>query len=196
MRLCVRGVWSFVPTLAFALGALAAESAQAQIYAWRTDDGGYAFTDDEKAIPPRYRARAETRPDASLAGYRRYTAQDERATRSYEERLARRLEYLRARNERAAELAAAPAAGAAAREGLSLRTGSRNGGGLDIPIGSGDEPVVVETIFVRPDGKAVVQPTRVTRQGGRVVAIEKPRSREWNVLTDIHDEEDLLENRE
>jgi hypothetical protein len=47
-------------------------------------------------------------------------------------------------------------------------------------------------VLFRPDGKMIVQNARVTRRDGRVVAIEKPRSREWNV-NDALDEGELGE---
>ena len=55
-------------TLIFALPALAGE-----IYSWRTEDGAYAFTDDAKAIPPRYRDQVETRKSEGLRDYPRLT---------------------------------------------------------------------------------------------------------------------------
>ena len=84
---------------------------------------------------------------------------------------------------------AAPAP-AAPREQITLRTGRRNAPGIDITTASEDEPVVVETILMRPKGKSVSQNVQVTRRGGKPIAIVKPRAREWNV-SDIVDEEDL-----
>ncbi len=167
-----------------------------EIYAWRTPDGGYAFTDDEKAIPPRYRDRAEVRRTGGLEGYQRFTPKDDPATNRYEERLAARLEHLRALNRQAkAPSSGAPtdsAAPAPARpsEQITLRTGRRDAPGVDITQSSEGEPVVVETILIRPKGKSVSQNVQVTRRGGKTIAIVKPRAREWNV-SDIIDEEDL-----
>jgi hypothetical protein len=186
MRMRTSGVWSWLPTAALALGVGLSGTATAEIWAWRTEDGGYAFTDDAKAIPPRYRDQAEVRPGGSLRGYQRFTPRDDGASRDYAARLAERLEHLR-------ELNAAPASepeppAEAAREGVTLRTG--RGSGVDITSEAGDEPVVVETVFMRRDGSAVVQPVRVTRRGDRILAIEKPRNRQWNI-NDFHDEADL-----
>ena len=65
-------------TLIFALPALAGE-----IYSWRTEDGGYAFTDDEKAIPPRYRDQIEIQRIEGLGDYPRLTTPDAGASDAY-----------------------------------------------------------------------------------------------------------------
>ena len=80
-----------------ALG-LAAPAAAETVYSWRTEDGGYAFTDDEKAIPERYRAAAKPRQVGGLSGYERLTLEDPAATSRYAERLAARLDHLRSVN--------------------------------------------------------------------------------------------------
>ena len=41
--------------------ALAAPAVADPVYSWRTEDGGYAFTDDPKGIPARYRDQAQVR---------------------------------------------------------------------------------------------------------------------------------------
>src|SRR5687767_9835039 len=72
-----------------------AQAAVAEVYAWRTEDGGYAYTDDRDQIPARYRAQAKRLSGTSLSGYERYTPQDSEATSRYAERLERRLATLR-----------------------------------------------------------------------------------------------------
>ena len=192
MRMRISGVWSWVPTVGAVLAVGLAGPAAAEIYSWRTEDGSYAFTDDSKAIPARYRDQVQVRSSSSLQSYKRFTPKDDKASKSYEERLALRLERLRAMNaSSAAAQRSAPTAPAAARETVSLRAGK--GVRVDIPSDEGDEPLVTETIFVRRDGKAVVQPMRVTRRGDRIISIEKPRQRQWNLLSDVYDEEDLGE---
>jgi hypothetical protein len=166
------------------------------MYAWRTQDGGYAFTDDEEAIPPRYRDRAEVRRMESLDGYRRFTPKDDPATRRYEKRLAARLAHLRALNGQPRTPGSEAPAGSAApaptppRDLITLRTGRRDAPGIDITTSGDGEPVVVETILMRPKGKSVSQNVQVTRRGNKPIAIVKPREREWNV-SDIVDEEEL-----
>jgi hypothetical protein len=167
-----------------------------EVYSWRTQDGGYAFSDDEKAIPPRYRDRVEIRRTEGLEGYQRFTPKDDQATHRYEERLAARLEHLRALNRPAqAPSSGAPADSAAPappRDQITLRTGRRDAPGIDITTSGDGEPVVVETIMMRPKGKMVSQNVQVTRRGAKTIAVVKPRAREWNV-SDIIDEEDLKE---
>lgn len=185
MRMQTSGVWSWLPTAALVLGVGLSGTASAEIYAWRTEDGGYAFTDDAKAIPPRYRDQAEVRPGGSLRSYARFTPRDDAASRDYAQRLSERLAALRDRN---ADPGEEPEAAEAGRESVTLRTG--RGSSVDITSEAGDEPVVIETVFMRRDGSAVVQPVRVTRRGERIIAIEKPRNRQWNI-NDFHDEADL-----
>jgi hypothetical protein len=186
MRMRTIGVWSWLPTALLVLGVGPSGTAAAEIYAWRTDDGGYAFTDDAKAIPPRYRDRADVRPGGSLRDYARFTPRDDAASRDYAQRLAERLAALRERN--AVRATDHEPQAEAARERVTLRTG--RGSGVDITSEGSDEPVVIETVFMRRDGSAVVQPVRVTRRGDRIIAIEMPRNRQWNI-NDFHDEADL-----
>jgi hypothetical protein len=191
LKRSIRSWTVLVGTGALLIGGLAAAE---EIYTWRTLDGGYAFTDDEKAIPPRYRDRVEVRQLEGLESYPRFTPKDDEATHRYEERLAARLEYLRALNGQAkapdSKAPADSAAPASAREQITLRTGRRDAPGIDITTSSDGEPVVVESILVRPKGKSVSQNVQVTRRGNKPIAIVKPRSREWNV-SDTVDEEEL-----
>lgn len=172
-----------------ALG-LALPAAAETVYSWRTEDGGYAFTDDPKAIPERYRDEAESRQTGSLSNYERFTAKDPQASDRYAERLAARLEHLRRVN------APAPRSqvGAAKRhtQTISLRTGDDASPTLDITTdGRSDAPIIVETFAGRPSGKSVTRDNVVVRQGDRVLSIVRPRTREWNLADDIHDEEDF-----
>jgi hypothetical protein len=167
-----------------------------EIYAWRTSDGGYAFSDDEKAIPPRYADDVEVRRTGGLEDYRRFTPKDDPATRRYEQRLAARLEHLRALNGQATARSSGTPAGSAApaqalpRERITLRTGRTDAPGIDVTTWGDGEPLVVETIQMRPKGKMISQNVQVTRRGDKTIAIVKPRAREWNV-SDIIDEEEL-----
>ena len=194
LKRSIRSWTALVGTGALLAGGLASAE---EVYSWRTQDGGYAFSDDEKAIPPRYRDHVEVRQTEGMEGYQRFTPKDDQATHRYEERLAARLEHLRALNRPAqAPSSGAPADSAAPapappREQITLRTGRRDAPGIDITTSSEDgEPVVVETILMRPKGKMVSQNVQVTRRGGKTIAIVKPRAREWNV-SDIIDEEEL-----
>ena len=139
LKRSIRSWTALVGTGALLAGGLATAE---EIYSWRTQDGGYAFSDDEKAIPPRYRDRVEVRRTDGLEGYRRFTPKDDQATHRYEERLAARLEHLRALNRQAkAPSSGAPADSAAPapappREQITLRTGRRDAPGIDITTSS------------------------------------------------------------
>jgi len=194
MRRRVGGVWSGVLTLALLAGGAGAAAAEGSIYSWRTQDGSYAFTDDAKSIPPRYREQVEVRQNGALADYERFTPSDAAADRRYAERLSERLDYLRSLN---ASLPRRSPAGAVNRSGaprelVTLRSGSSDTSGVDIttPAGGGRAPIVVETVLMREPGKIVTQNVQITRRGDRVIAITKPRSREWNV-SDVLDARDL-----
>ena len=60
---------------------------------------------------------------------------------------------------------------------------------------SSNEPTIVEQVWMRPSGKMVSQLVEVVRQGDRIIAINKPRSRQWNP-SDTVSEEDLLKQME
>ncbi len=175
-----------------ALGLTAPASALAEtVYAWRTEDGGYAFTDDEKAIPERYRANSEVRQVGGLSGYEHFTPADPGATARYAERLAARLEQLRSMNAPVRRPEARPAG--PSPQTISLRTSNREGSPtLNItPGAAGEEPIIVETLRARPRNKLVTRDNVVVRQGDRTIAIIRSRGREWNVAEDIHVEEEL-----
>ncbi len=173
-----------------ALG-LTTPAAADTVYAWRTEDGGYAFTDDEKAIPERYRADAEVRQMGRLSGYERFSLEDPGATSRYAEQLAARLEHLRSMNAPVVRPEARSAA--PSRQTISLRTGNHEGAPrLDItPGAAGEEPIIVETLRARPRNKMVTRNNVVVRQGDRTIAIIRSRGREWNVADDIYVEEEL-----
>jgi hypothetical protein len=194
-----RGFSAWCVGLALAVSAAGGAAAEGgAIYSWRTEDGAYAFTDDEDAIPARYRSQVQVRAMKRLVDYERFTPADDDATDVYETQLAQRLVYLRNLNDSLARAAAAEAASLAqapaptatgSGELITVRTG---GVGLSFPSEAGAGPIVSESVLFRPDGKMIVQNARVTRRDGRVVAIEKPRSREWN-LNDALDEGELAE---
>ena len=174
------------------LAALVAPAAAGPVYSWRTEDGGYAFTDDPKAIPARYRDQAKLRSTARLREYARYTPSDDKATGRYAERLTQRLAHLRAvnaqpvvRRETVASSSTAPTAA------LTMQSANGYAPSVEISQNTGGEPIVVETLFTRPEGKMVTRQTQVVRQGDQILSILKPRLREWNVTTDILDESEI-----
>ncbi len=179
-------------TLALA-GMAAAEDTY---YAWRTEEGAYAFTDDPRAIPEAYRKQAEQRTLRSLRSYGRLTPSNPRATSDYAKRLDARLAYLRERNERAAmaEAVADARTDRGSAPAVLLHTGGKRSPLLEInPVGAdaSDEPVIVETLRAHPANRIVTRNNTVVRQGDRTLAIVRSRGREWNVTEDIHIESDL-----
>jgi hypothetical protein len=80
-------------------GCLAAVPATAgELYRWVTTDGTVAYADDARRVPEAFRSRAVRAPVGSLGGYARFTPTDEAAQSRYQDRLAERLERLRAVN--------------------------------------------------------------------------------------------------
>ena len=174
------------------LAAFATPAAADPVYSWRTEDGGYAFTDDPKGIPARYRDQAKLRESSRLGDYSRYTPSDDKATERYAEQLDRRLARLRAMNAQPVVTREAFAASSAApATALTMQSANNYAPSVEISEQTGGEPIVVETVFTRPEGKMVTRQTQVVRQGDKILSVMKPRLREWNVTTDIHDESEL-----
>jgi len=177
--------------------ALAAPSAADPVYSWRTEDGGYAFTDDPKSIPARYRDQAKMRETGRLHDYKRYTPSDGDATERYSEQLSQRLEHLRAVNQepRAAgrQVASHDAQGGVSEPTISMQSANDFEPSVEFDQSLGGEPIVVDTLFTRPAGKIVTRQSTVVRQGDKVLSIVRPRLREINVATDIHDESELMD---
>src|SRR5262245_40483597 len=96
--------WKRGLVLGSALVCALSASARADLYTWRTEDGGYAYTDDPKQIPARYRSEAKQVARKPLSDYKRYTAQDADASARYAERLERRLATLREANAMAQQI--------------------------------------------------------------------------------------------
>lgn len=177
--------------------ALAAPSAADPVYSWRTEDGGYSFTDDPKSIPARYRDQAKMRETGRLHDYKRYTPSDGDATERYSEQLTQRLEHLRAVNQepRAAghQGASHDAQGGVSEPTISMQSANDFEPSVEFDQSLGGEPIIVDTLFTRPAGKIVTRQSTVVRQGDKVISIVRPRLREINVATDIHDESELMD---
>ena len=163
---------------------LAAPAMAATVYAYVTEEGTHAFTDDPKRIPAKYKDAAERRTMGQLKRYERWTPSDRASDGAYVDRLPDHLERLREAN-----------AGAAYRahhrgmygrhhgkrgvgDFLTLRTGGRDrGADINVPFGDGDGPIEVETQRVKPkswtDGTATRSVT-VVRRDGEVIAVVKP----------------------
>jgi len=161
----LRGAGLAAIAVCFGLPAFAGE-----IYSWRTDDGGYAYTDDAKAIPPRYRERAQSRPTEGIESYRRLTAPAPGTMDDYSLRLAKRLEHLRALNHDLDRANARPEYENQVA-GIEVNTGSLNVG---VPIAeSSDEPVVIEKIRYRHRDEMATRHNVVVKQGDRILTVIK-----------------------
>ena len=152
-------------TACFSLPATASE-----IYSWRTEDGGYAFTDDAKAIPPRYRDRVQSQQTEGITSYRRLTAPPAGTMDAYSRRLSDRLEHLRALNRDLDRAGARPEV-ASQVGSIEVNTGSLNVG---VPIGdSSNEPVVIEKIRFRHRDEMATRHNIVVKKGDRVLTVIK-----------------------
>ncbi len=191
MRSWTSGVGRLEGALICALILLGvAPTAGAEIYAWRTDDGGYAYTDDPDQIPARYRARATEQQRAPLAGYERYTRQDDEASARYAERLERRLQALREAN---AEPRQAPAAAPAASTPgtLMVSTGGENGSQIEVPMTADGPPVVIDPGLSKRDGDFRTRRVTVVKQGDRTIAVIKGPPHNFDPIDSIQDEDAL-----
>lgn len=177
--------------LALAAAVLSPVEVQADVFAWRTEDGVFAYTDDAKRIPKRYADEAVRVRDTQLREYPRLTREDSPSTSVVAERLQRRLEHLRRVN------APAPASAVAAAAGptrISLDTG--NGSAIDVLAdGAGSEPVVVEPILTHSSNESRTQRATLVKQGDRTLAVVKSRSHHYNVNEDIYDADELAQGR-
>ncbi len=152
-------------TVFFSLPALASE-----FYSWRTDDGGYAYTDDVKAIPPRYRDRAQSQRTQGIESYERLTTPPPGTMDAYSHRLSNRLEHLRELN-RDLDRANARPEYRSQVESLQIGTGALNVG---IPVNDdSDEPVVIEKIRYRHRDEMATRHNLVVKKGDRVLTVIK-----------------------
>jgi len=172
------------------------------LYRWETADGTIACTDDAKRIPEKYQANVETIDRTVLTEYGRYTATDAASNDDQAKRLAERLAALRANAaaEEAADAAASEPSAIAApaaprkitRDIDRRRRVMRPDGtwywrystdqttiahGQSLPVDPNDpNPVVTEKRRVKVPGEPITQTITVTRQGDRVLSVDRPRS--------------------
>ena len=159
-------------TVAF---ALAAPAAAGTVYAWRTDEGGYAFADDLRRVPEKYRERVEKQESRSLAGHARYTPEDDAATNRYAEELARHLEGQRRHSAALEQSHTAPRAAQGGGQ-VTVRMGSDGKPVVDIPQAgyAGAEPVVIEDILAKPERGVQTRTNTVIRRGDEIISIVRP----------------------
>src|SRR5262245_52989573 len=107
--------------------------ALADIIAYRTEDGVFAYTDDRDKVPARYAADAVTVRDSRLPSYPRLTVEDTGAARAVSQRLEKRLDYLRQVNATSAAERDAAANAASQHSTVTVATGSAHVPTFDIP---------------------------------------------------------------
>jgi len=165
----------------------------ADVIAYRTEDGVFAYTDDHEKVPARYAADAVTVRDAKLQSYPRLTLEDTAAAREVSARLAKRLDYLRQANAAsAAERAVAANASAPQGTVVTIPThGSAGAPSIEVATNPTDGPVVVEQIRSRDGARAATRGTTLVKQGDKVVAVMKSRAHHIDVTSDFHDEAEL-----
>jgi hypothetical protein len=174
--------------------ALAAPATAGDIYFWRTDDGGYAFADDPKRVPEKYRGRVEIRQSASLADHPRYTPEDDAAQSAYARELEQRLAEMRKLNAELERRVATATAAPAARERVEVRMSSDGEPTIDIPQhGVAGEPVVIEDYIALRDGANRTRTNTVIRRGDEVIAVIR---KEQPNLSTMHPRESELERGE
>ena len=186
---------------AAALGlTLAGPALAADLYRWKTGDGGFAYTDDEKRIPERYRKTAELISTGNLAGYERYTPGPNATTES-RDALSERLERLRAFNlaydqTHAGQPTATQVAAGEGRAAPSVRMSATDGPTVDVSGSDDGGPVIIEERRFRIADGFVTRTDTVVRQGDRIIAVVKPRPRVMGTTNtlDFQDER-VLERR-
>jgi hypothetical protein len=186
---------------AAALGlSLATPALAADLYRWKTDDGGYAYTDDAKRIPEHYRKTAKLISTGSLTGYDRYTPGPSTTPES-RDALSERLERLRAFNvaydqAHAGQPAAMAVATGEGPRAPSVRMSPTAGPSVEVSGNDDGGPVMIEERRFRIADGFVTRTDTVVRQGDRIIAVVKPRPRvigTTNTL-DFQDEK-VLERR-
>ena len=187
--------------------ALPAAPIAADVIAYRTDDGVFAYTDDHKKVPARYAGDAVTVHDSALHSYPRLTVEDSLTTREVTARLEKRLDYLRQVNaaSQAERAVASNAAGRRTVVSIPTSSGTRigeDGAGfiapspsIDVASSQSDEPIVVEPILTKEGDRVRTRRATIIKQGDKILAIMKGRSHHVDVTRDIYDEDALLEQR-
>lgn len=169
------------------------------LWRFQASNGVWAYVDDEKKIPEAYKSAAEQVGDMNLADYAKYTPADAAAQQAYGEALAKRVELLRAINEEqaAGRRVRVFTPSGALREGARgdvktvVRTSEEFGTSLETQIGTGgagDEPVITEQVRLRDPDRMVTRTNTITRQGDRVISIQRPLPAQ-NPLPDLYDVE-------
>lgn len=181
---------------ALVLGAtlLAPPVSAGSIYGWRNEDGVHAYTDDERAIPERYRNSVVVSKSRGLVGYERLTVQKGSRGADHGKRIQERLQALREDHARALENAGAAQA-VSAPGGAVVSLGSAGLGQPRVELSAADpatlEPLVIESLITRRHGDLHTRRSTVIRQGERTLVIVKGERHHRSPSRDVIDERDL-----
>ena len=157
-----------------AVVALALPAAAETLYHWRSEDGAYAFADDLKRVPERYRAQVEVRESETLDAYARFTPGDPGATSDYARELDAYVQRLREFNASSGARGAGSAASpAAATPRIDVRLADDEPV-VQVPTDGAAGPIIIEKIRLLPDGANRTRTNTIVRQGDRVLAIIRP----------------------
>jgi hypothetical protein len=177
--------------------ALVGAPIAADVIAYRTEDGVFAYTDDHDKVPARYRADAVTVRDTALKAYPQLTLEDTPTARAVTARLEKRLDYLRQVN--AASAAEREVAETAARKNtvFSIPTGHGTASPMmEVTAGGGAGPIVVDPILTTEFDRGRTRRTTLVKQGDEILAVVKGPQHHFNVNEDIYEEDELLPQSE
>lgn len=181
-------------TFLLAATMLAPPISAGSLYAWRSEDGVYSYTDDHNAVPERYRDAVAVSESEGLADYARLTVQVASRSAEHGKRLQERLHALREDRKRAVE---GPVAKDATfqRGGAVVSLGSAGPGQPRVELSAADpathQPLVIEPLITRRHGDSHTRRSTVIRQGDRTLVIVKGERHHRSPTNDVIDERDL-----
>ena len=189
----------FIPRTLIAaavLFAVATPAGATVVYRWKTDDGVYAFTDDAKRIPEKYRNQAKASPMRSLRGYKNYTPAQRSGTTAYRQQMEKSARDLGRLNARIYGEGAAPmgtSSRSAGNDGAALWVGQAGQSTVALQEGldsDSDEPIVIEQKRFYIPGLNSTRTNTIVRQGNRILAVTKPLAHQDDI-SDIQSESTL-----
>jgi hypothetical protein len=169
------------------LVAVAAPAGAKIVYRWKTDDGVYAFTDDAKRVPEKYRSQAKTSPLRSLPGYKNYTPAQRSGTASYAKRMESSAIAMSRLNARLSGQGVAPGGsyyGGPSGEEAVLRVGTSGNSNVEIQSSLADDsasPIMVEQKRFYVPGLNSTRTNTIVRQGNKILAVTKPIANEGDI---------------
>jgi hypothetical protein len=190
----------FIPRTLIAaavLFAVAAPAGATVAYRWKTDDGTYAFTDDARRIPEKYRDQARASTMRPLRAYKNFTPAQRSGTQAYRKQLEQSARDLRKLNARLYGEGGTPTTtvyGPPSNDGAALWVGQAGQSTVALQEGldtASDEPIVIEQKrFYLPGLMNSTRTNTIVRQGDRILAVTKPFAHQSDI-SDIPSESTL-----